>query len=225
MTQKIKLFLAIISILFLSNCASILQMKPKNFSSLKDGERIVAFKLKFTYSNEIKNNNPLADHGSFCRLYFSKDGEFFSKFYPYKSYLDYIFVTTNNEELYLTGAECMEYRVFYNKARFRKIGDKIFTSSDKSDKISYGGDIEIDWIPEIFQITDLLNLGHLGNPDNGSFSMRIAEDYPNYVDFMKSNYGFDKDKLVNSFDEDISREISKMNSLKLTAEPKIGELK
>ena len=125
----------------------------------------------------------------------------------------------------MTGAECMEYRVFYNKVRFRKIGDKIFTSSDKSDKISYGGDIEIDWIPEIFQITDLLNLGHLGNPDNGSFSMRIAEDYPNYVDFMKSNYGFDKDKLVNSFNENINREISKINSLKLTAEPKIGELK
>ena len=116
-------------------------------------------------------------------------------------------------------------RVFYNKVRFRKIGDKIFTSSDKSDKISYGGDIEIDWIPEIFQITDLLNLGHLGNPDNGSFSMRIAEDYPNYVDFMKSNYGFDKDKLVNSFNENINREISKINSLKLTAEPKIEELK
>lgn len=218
MTQKIRLFLTIISLLFLSNCASRLHMKPEDFSTLKEGQRVVAYKLKFTHDNQIMNNNPLANRGSWCRLHFSKNGKIFSNFYQYKSNSDYIFVLTKDDEIYLSGARCAQYKVLYNKSRFKKTDSKISSLSDKSDKINYGGDIEIDWIPEIFQVNDLLNLGDLNNHDNGSFSMRITEDYAGYLDFMKSNYDFDKDKSINAFDQNISNEISKLNSQNLISE-------
>ncbi|MES2677871.1 MAG: hypothetical protein V4612_06155 [Pseudomonadota bacterium] len=107
----------------------------------------------------------------------------------------------------MTGPECLEYRVFYNKSRFKKVDAKIFSFAGDSNKINYGGDIEIDWVPEIFQVTDLFLLGHLGNGDGGSFSMRITEDYPGYVEFMKNTYGFGRDKLNNSFNKNINQQL------------------
>ncbi|MES2677870.1 MAG: hypothetical protein V4612_06150 [Pseudomonadota bacterium] len=77
MTQKIKLIPIIILTLFLSNCAPKFKMDKDNFTSLKQDEKIVAFKLKFTYDNKIKSNSQMPGGLSFCRLYFSKDGDFF----------------------------------------------------------------------------------------------------------------------------------------------------
>ena len=204
--MKIKLLTIICLSLLLSNCASSLNMKKEDFASFQKENKVAAFKIKLTYGGRHMSVNPLKDWKSFCRLYFSKDGKIFSgESYPYKVNGDYVFVNTNNSELYITGLECNEYRVFYNKMRFKRIGNKIFSFSN-ANKINYAGDIEIEWNPEIFKTTDLFLLGHLGISDKGSFAMRLTDDYNSYLDFMKNSYGFEKDKSVNATDQLLIKE-------------------
>lgn len=201
-----KKFSVILLSLFLSSCASNFQMKHEDFSSLQKGKKIAAFGVKLTHDGKKINTNPMSDFSSSCRLYFSKDGKFFSEAaYQYKASGDYVFVDTDNDDLYLTGVECAEYRVFYNKVRFKSIGNKIFSFAN-GDKINYGGDLEIEWNSEIFKLTDLFLLGHLGINDHGSFSMRVTEDYDHYLSFMKSTYGFEKEKSVKSVDKALVKE-------------------
>ena len=204
--MKIKFLATTFLLLLLSNCASSFNMKKENFTSLEKEKKIAAFKMKITYEGKEMSPTPLKDWKSYCRLYFSKDGNFFSKeFYPYKTSGEYVFVTTDNSDLYLTGMECLDYRVFYNKIRYKKIGTKIFSFSD-NDKINYGGDLEIEWTPEIFKATDLLLLGHLGVDDKGSFTMRLTENYDKYLQFMKNSYGFEEEKSVNATDKLLLKE-------------------
>jgi len=199
-------FSVILLSLFLSNCASNFQMKNDDFSSLQKGKKIAAFGVKLIYGGKKMSINPISDWTSYCRLYFSKDGNFFSAAnYPYKISGDYVFIDTDNEELYLTGVDCSEYRVFYNKMRFKKIGNKIFSFAN-GNKINYGGNLEIEWNSEIFKVTDLFLLGHLGVNDNGSFTIRLTDDYDSYLNFIKNSYGFEKEKSVNAVDKFLIKE-------------------
>lgn len=192
--------------LFLTSCASSFQMKQENFSSLEKGKKIAAFGVKLVYGGKKMNTDPVADFSSYCHLYFSKDGKFFSEAnYPYKTSGNYVFVETENDELYLTAIDCAEYRVLYNKMRFKSIGNKIF-SFTSGDKVNYGGDLEIEWNSEIFKVSDLFLLGHFFINDHGSFTMRLTENYDHYLNFMKSAYGFEKEKSVNSADKMLLRE-------------------
>ena len=204
--MKIK-FLAIICLsTFLSNCTFDLQMKKEDFTLIQKEKKIAVFKIKPMLEGRKMSINPPQDWKSYCRFYFSEDGNFFSKeFYPYKVRNEYVFVNTTSPDIYLTGIECAEYRVFYNKMRFKRIGNKIFSFSN-ANKINYAGDIEIEWNPEIFKTTDLFLLGHLGISDKGSFAMRLTDDYNSYLDFMKNSYGFEKDKSVNATDQLLIKE-------------------
>jgi hypothetical protein len=89
--------------------------------------------------------------------------------------------------------------------RFKRIGNKIFSFAS-GDKINYGGDLEIEWNSEIFKATDLFLLGHLGINDNGSLTMRVTEDYDRYLSFMKSVYGFEKEKSVKAVEKALAKE-------------------
>lgn len=93
----------------------------------------------------------------------------------------------------------MTYRVFYHKTRIFKIRENLLNNVAKG-RINYGGDIDINWNSEIFKISDLFYLGHLNIGDDGSFAMRVENNFYNYVNFLNYEYGINPHNVVNAFD-------------------------
>jgi hypothetical protein len=202
---KIKKALAIITILFMiPSCVQSLKMKPEDFSSMEKG--ISALNVKLNYNNKNISLYPGDEGLNSCFIYFKDSESNHLKHKITKNYNrskgNYIFIpNSNSSDIYLDSIHCLEYKVFYNKARVSTVKQRISsTSSNIKNKISYIGDVDINWISETFQTGDLLNLGAIGR-DGGSFTMRIRDNYNNYLNFMESDYSINKGKSLNSVDK------------------------
>lgn len=189
-----KLILIFVLIL-LSSCRTT--MEAKHFKEMKASENIVAFKLNFTYNNEKLSNNSVS-----CFVVFSdaKNTTFKSLNYNMKD--DYIFVKGDAKEIYMNRVHCSNYRIFYNKVRQYKVDKKLIDVKDG--KINYGGDIEINWIPKSFILLDLLLVGS-GDfvQDEGTFSMKVTDNYSEFQNFLKKNYDNQIGSTVNSVDKQL----------------------
>lgn len=203
----IKLPVILFILVILSGCISSIKMNPEKFAELKsENKDLMVFKIDFNYSgNQVDLYPP-----SKCYIFFSNSNSKGLTRYVSESVKggNYVFVTPKNpeEEIYLNAIQCMEYRVFYNKNRLKKVKQKISTI-EMQNKINYGGDIEIYWTAETFKVSDLFNLGHMGMQDDGSFTMRVNDGYEDYLDFISNKYGAKKEESHNSTDKEILRKV------------------
>ncbi len=190
---KIKNLLIIFLLIVTTSCSRT--MNSEHFVKTDQNQQIAVFKIKFTYDGSHKNID-----SSSCHITFSDESDNLLK---YRIKNDYVFLSLKPEDkIKLAHMECMSYRVFYNKIRFRKVNQKIF-SAIKSDKIIYGGDVEINWVPEVFKVFDLFNFGHMGINDEGTFTMRLEDNYSDYENFMKLTYEKDSSQSINGVDKDL----------------------
>lgn len=184
-----KLLSLILILSCLSNCMGKFRMTPEKFSNLTAQEKsnMVVFKVNLNYSG---NNVDLYPRSK-CYLSFknstTKNLDF--KISKATGYGNYVFVNLENpnDHLYLNDVRCSEYKVFYNKKRLKHV-NKYLTSAHRNNKIKYGGDIDIYWIPKGFNVSDLFNLGDLGIDDNGSFTLRNKNNYNAYLRFMRQTH-------------------------------------
>lgn len=196
--NKINKILTIISIFSLSSCVS-LKMKETDLNN-KD---ITVFNIKLNYNGKMKSLYPGDEGLDSCFVYFSGSK---SRGLRYKiakaGYKDNYFFVQNPyyEDIYLHSIRCSNFRGLYNKARLRRVHQKI-TSRPRRRGISYGGDIEIDWNSEIFKGSDLFNLSDMGIEDGGTFTMKIDDNYRDYINFMRSSYNYNPHKINYNVDK------------------------
>jgi len=197
----IKKITIIFALFFLANCAAKYETQMDVFSKNKT-KRTIAFKLDVTYNKERFEN---------CSFFFSKNKKerknisTAEDFLKYQRKDNYVFVTTDSKEIYLTGIGCVTNKIIYRAKRFRTINQQVFVlqNSDNS-AIHYAGDIKINWIAQPVKTADFFNVKNIGlsrmeASDNGSFSIELKDDYKSYSSFMKKNFG--KLKSVNDSDE------------------------
>jgi len=187
----------------LFNCVS--KMKLDDFSShSKDADNTqIAFGFNFNYNGSDKHFGKGFPYN--CQILFADESD---KIVKYKvvqdsKNKDYIFFNRDVGIISLSFINCTAYRVFVVPVRLRRVNQEIINSS-VTNKVNYGGHINIDWDPRFFSIMDLTYLGHMGIQDKGDFSMQIQDNYQGYLEFMKSKFNIAADKSVNSIDVKLS---------------------
>ena len=196
--NKFRKYLILLVLVGLANCTHKSRMGLNHFN-FDDKPSVAVAKVNLIYDGK---KIPMDSRTCFVNFY---DEDSKVVFLKYRVNGDYIFMNTDANAVYLREIRRSSYRVFYNKARTKTLVKRMDAGIRKG-KFNYLGDIDIRWTPQIFKISDLFNMGALGQ-DHGSFSMRVRDNYHGYLDFMRRRYGFDGRRSVDSLNRSLTRQV------------------
>ncbi len=171
----------IVLLIALSSC-SYHKLTKQHLEEVKHSEKeVIIYNVKFKYGSKYRD----ISKSSPCVVHFSDQNR-----KPFKSLKiskeinnsNYLVIEKDKDQrVTLDNIYCSQYRVLWNKDRYKKVKQKI-DGFKHGEKFVYGGDIEINWKSKMFNISDLFYLGHMGINDKGKFSLKVTDSYKDYQD-------------------------------------------